>query len=237
VRGRRIAKALMWQCLDAVLGMSRRPRDQWYSTVDHVRIGPYGRETSFVVLRVALLGIRWLRLPLLVGGLTRQAGRSPPPSAPETARNLISGLADRHPQRRLHVVVGDGLVSPALRDLPANVAVTVRMPANAVLHGPTPPKTGRPGRPRRQGDRLGNLSEVAASGGFTEIVTPEGATAFKRMTAQWYSVFAAQPVQIVLARRRASQRAFDIALASTDLEADADELLARYRSVHEAAAP
>jgi hypothetical protein len=107
------------------------------------------------------------------------------------------------------------------------------MPANAVVHGPTPPKTGRRGRPRLQGDRLGNLSELAASGGFTESATREGVTAVKRMTAQWYSVFAAQPVQIVLARRPASPRAFDIALTSTDLEAGADELLARYRATHE----
>jgi hypothetical protein len=226
----------MWRSLDVVLCMSSRPRSPWYLTVDQLRIGPRGSERSLVVGSVPLLGIRRFRLPLLVGVLG--AGTAcPQPSASEIARNFICALADRHPRRRLHVVLGDGLVSSTLRDMPDNVTVTVRMPANAVVHGPTPPKTGRRGRPRRQGERLGNLSELAASGGFTTIATPAGATVVKRMTAQWYSVFAAQPVQIVLARRAASQRAFDIGLASTDLEADANELLARYRAAHEATTP
>jgi hypothetical protein len=100
---------------------------------------------------------------------------------------------------------------------------------NPVIHGPTPPRTGRPGRPRLQGDRLGSLSDLAAAGGFAEAATTKGTIAAKRIVGQWYPVFAAQPVQIVLARRPGSRRAFDVAVASTDLDAGAAELLARQR--------
>ena len=222
----------MWRALDVVVGMSSRPRSPSYLTVDEVRVALPAPETSLVVVCVPLAGIRRLRVPLLVRALNAAATPSHT-SFSEIARNLICAVADRHPRRRFHVVVWDGLVSPALRGLPKNVTVTVRMPANAVVHGPTPPKTGQRGRPRRRGDRLGSLSELSATAGFTEIATPAGTTTVKVSTAQWYSVFGAQPVQIVLARRPASPAAFDIALASTDLEADAGELLARYQRAFE----
>lgn len=152
------------------------------------------------------------------------------PSKPQLARELIDLIARRVGGRRMHVVADAGYASRALRGLPADVTVTVRMRANAAVCGPQPPRTGKPGRPRQQGDRLGTLTELAAAGGFCEI-TAGGQTALtKVLVGQWYSVLGAQPVQIVLARRPDSPNGFDIALVSTDLDATAAHLLERYRS-------
>jgi hypothetical protein len=52
----------------------------------------------------------------------------------------------------------------------------------------------------------------------------------KLLVGQWYAVFGAPPVQIVLARRPESTKSFDIALVSTDVDATADVLLQRYRA-------
>src|SRR6266568_3146083 len=40
---------------------------------------------------------------------------------------------------------------------------TTRLPANAVLYGPKPPPTGKRGRPRVKGDRLGTCAQIAVS--------------------------------------------------------------------------
>jgi hypothetical protein len=104
------------------------------------------------------------------------------------------------------------------------------MRSNAVVHGPTPPRTGKRGRPRRQGERLGSLAELAAAGGFEQVTTAAGTSAVKVVVGQWYSVFGAQPVQIVLARRPDRSDGFDIALVSTDIDATAAQVLDRYRA-------
>jgi Transposase DDE domain len=151
------------------------------------------------------------------------------PSKPELARELIDRIAGRHEARRVHVVADAAYASRALRGLPAHVTVTVRMRANAAVQGPQPPRTGRRGRPRQQGDRLGTLGELAAAGGFTDIAAAGEPARVKPIVGQWYPVFGAQPVQIVLARRPDGPNAFDIALVSTDLAATAAALLERYR--------
>jgi hypothetical protein len=152
------------------------------------------------------------------------------PSKPELARELIDLIARRVSGRRMHVVADAAYASRALAGLPAHVTVTVRMRANAAVQGPQPPRTGKRGRPRQQGDRLGTLTELAAAGGFSEITTGGEIALARVIVGQWYPVFGAQPVQIVLARRPDSPNPFDIALVSTDLDATAAQLLERYRA-------
>jgi DDE superfamily endonuclease len=151
------------------------------------------------------------------------------PSKPEFARELISMVAKRFCGRTVHVVADAAYTSRALRGLPANVTVTVRMRANAAVQRPQPPRTGKRGRPRQQGDRLGTLAELAAAGGFREITTAGEAGLVRVTVGQWYPVFGTQPVKIVLARRPDSPKDFDIALVSTDIDATATQLIERYR--------
>lgn len=151
------------------------------------------------------------------------------PSKGELARELIVMVAKRLGGRRVHVVADAAYASRALRALPANVTVTVRMRANAVVQGPQPPRTGKRGRPRQQGERLGTLAELAAAGGFRQITAAGESALVRVIVGQWYSVFGAQPVQIVLAKRPDGAKDFDIAFVSTDTAATAAQLLERYR--------
>jgi DDE superfamily endonuclease len=152
------------------------------------------------------------------------------PSKGELARELIIVIARRLAGRTVHVVADAAYASRALRGLPAHVTVTVRMRANAAVQGPQPPRTGKRGRPRQQGERLGTLAELAAADGFGETTVAGRSALAKTIIGQWYAVFGAQSVQIVLARRPDSPKPYDIALVSTDLEATAGQLLERYRA-------
>lgn len=171
----------------------------------------------------------YLPLVLRLWG-TRQLEQRERLSKPELARELIYLMAARHPRRRLHVVADARYASRTLRGLPANVTFTVKMRSNAVIYASPPPKTGRRGRPRRRGARLGTLTELAAPGGFGQVKTAAGTSEVKPIVGQWYSVFADQAVQILLARRPGSPRPFDIAIVSTDVDASVAELLERYWS-------
>ena len=46
---------------------------------------------------------------------------------------------------------------------------TTRLPASAVLHGPKPPSTGKRGRPRNKGARLGKPAQIAADATWQEV--------------------------------------------------------------------
>jgi DDE superfamily endonuclease len=83
------------------------------------------------------------------------------PSKTTVAAELVTLLASAFPGRRLNVVADAAYHGPALRDLPANVTWTCRMPRTAVLYGLAPPRTGRRGRPRTKGERLGTPADLA----------------------------------------------------------------------------
>ncbi len=72
----------------------------------------------------------------------------------EIAAALVKQLAAWNRDRMGHVVADAAYHGPALRHLPARIAVTTRHPACAVLYDLAPP-SGKRGRPRLKGDRLG----------------------------------------------------------------------------------
>ncbi|MFG2563766.1 hypothetical protein, partial [Streptomyces sp. NPDC048496] len=122
----------------------------------------------------------------------------------------------------------------ALRDLPASVTFTTRLPSHAVLYDLAPPPTGRRGRPRLKGDRLGTPAELAATLTFTEqTVTRYGRTETvftAETTCLRYGSFHTQTVKVVLLREDVTDTGYDLALISTDLTATAGPLVARYAS-------
>jgi DDE superfamily endonuclease len=87
-------------------------------------------------------------LPIL---LRLWAGKGSP-SPVELARTMIGLVARAFPDHRLHVAADAAYHGRPLRELPARIAVTTRLPRNAVLFLPAPPRTGRRGRPRTKGD-------------------------------------------------------------------------------------
>lgn len=77
------------------------------------------------------------------------------------AGDLISVLAQQFPDRDIHVVGDAAYHGKPL--LVTGTTVTTRLPVNAALYAPAPPRTGRRGRPRRKGHRLGTPAEIAAT--------------------------------------------------------------------------
>ena len=71
-------------------------------------------------------------------------------------------IATRYPDRTVHVVGDAAYVGERLRDLDGRITWTSRLKVTSVLHELPPPRTGRSGRPRTRGSRLGTPTDVAA---------------------------------------------------------------------------
>ena len=134
---------------------------------------------------------------------------------------LVTLLAAALPGRRLHVVADAAYHGPALRVLPAKVTWTCRLPRTAVLYGLAPPRTGRRGRPRTKGERLGTPADLARQATWTtrRVVTYHGRTDIKHIATVrclWYGSFRTQAVTVVLVRDEATTSGYDLALITTD---------------------
>ncbi|KUO14373.1 IS701 family transposase [Streptomyces dysideae] len=150
----------------------------------------------------------------------------------ELAASMTRFLAACHWGRRIDVVADAAYHGKALRDLPASVTFTTRLPANAMLYALAPPPTGRRGRPHLKGDRLGTPAELAAALMFTPVtVTRYGRTETvftAETTCLWYGSFHTRAVKVVLLREDTTDTGYDLALVATDLTGPAGQLVARY---------
>lgn len=192
-----------------------------------------------LVVRIGVLGERAWCLPVLFRlwlptAKATKAGPQPQrrPSQQELAALLVAKVAERYPTRRIELVGDSAFACTAMAGLPERVALTSRLRANAVIHAPKPPSTGRRGRPRVKGERLGNPAEIAARapGSDWQQINVEGRGEAKALVVNglWYSVFGPRAVQVVLVREPVDSDGYRIALISTDLEAAPAELAARY---------
>jgi hypothetical protein len=152
----------------------------------------------------------------------------------ELGVELVRLLAERYATRRIHLACDAAYAGKALRALPEQVTVTVRMRADAAQIQLPPPPTGRPGRPRSRGDRLPELIVIAAltaTGWQHALVCRYGRTdpvELAVLRCLWPGVFGPRPVQVVLVRPPGAADGYDLALATTDLDASAAELVVRY---------
>jgi hypothetical protein len=71
-------------------------------------------------------------------------------------------ICARYPERRVRVVGDAAYVGELLRGLEGQITWTSRLKVTSVLHELPPPWTGRSGRPRTRGARLGTATDVAA---------------------------------------------------------------------------
>ncbi|MBC2904722.1 hypothetical protein [Streptomyces cupreus] len=121
-----------------------------------------------------------------------------------------------------HHVTGDAAYhSGKVAGLPGSVTFTTRLPRNAALFGPTPPRTNKRGRPRKRGTALGPLTALAKAATWRlTVVERYGRTEFAWITeleCLWYGAFKDLPVRLVLVRDLDSPNPYDLALVSTDL--------------------
>jgi DDE superfamily endonuclease len=185
--------------------------------------------TVGIVVRLPFCSRTWC-LPVLAR--LHLPGKGAGPSRVTVAAQLVTLLAAAFGDRRLHVVADAAYHGPALRALPANVTWTCRLPRTAVLHDLAPPRTGKRGRPRTKGERLGTPAELAGNATWTthQVVTYHGRTGIKHIAAVrclWYGSFRTCPVTVVLVRDEATTSGYDLALVTTGTAAGAG-LVTRY---------
>ncbi|MCA1699372.1 MAG: transposase, partial [Actinobacteria bacterium] len=189
-----------------------------------------------VVLVVSLpcLGGRPVGLPILFRLFCPKDDKHPDrPSQPELARTLLDMVIKRFPTRVIELVMDGAYATKAWRGLPDRVTVTTRMRANAAVFALAPPPTGKRGRPALKGARMASLAQLAASAVFkpVTITSPDGRSRTEHIwqtTCLWYGPFHTRPVTVMLIRKPDRTEGFDVALASTDVNATTSELIARY---------
>jgi hypothetical protein len=160
------------------------------------------------------------------------------------ARELAELIAARHPDRVVHVVGDAAYVGEHLRSLDLRISWTSRLKVTSVLHELPPPRTGRSGRPRTRGPRLGTPTDLAASATLHRRwrdtrVHRYGRTDTVQLTeviCLWYGSFRSQTVRVILVRddkprtRDRDERGYGLPLVTTDLTSSAEDLVARYAS-------
>jgi len=160
------------------------------------------------------------------------------------ARELAELIAARYPDRTVHVVGDAAYVGERLRDVDERITWTSRLKVTSVLHELPPPRTGRSGRPRTRGPRLGTPTDLAAAATAgarwrATRVRRYGRTDTVQITERvclWYGSFRSRTVRVILVRddkprtRDRDDRGYGLPLVTTDLESSAEDLVARYAS-------
>lgn len=152
------------------------------------------------------------------------------PSQVALAGAMLSLLAQVFGDRGVH-----GVGDAAFHGEPLNVTNTTwttRLPANAVPHAPAPAKTGKRGRPRVKGARLGTPAQIAVSAGWqTVTVDCYGTTTTMLATtvdALWYGSFKKAPGRVVLVKDPYSAKPYDLAIFTLDTAATPVAVIERY---------
>ncbi len=152
---------------------------------------------------------------------------------PALAVLLMTALAARLPERRFVLCADGAYACLAGEDLPRTTVVS-RMRRDAALFGPKPPLTGRRGRPRTRGERLGTPQEIAdaLSRRQFRMVTVEwrGRTEKRLVCSRdvlWYGVCPNAMVRLVVVRDPAGVEHDDF-FFTTDLGMAPAEVLSIY---------
>jgi hypothetical protein len=192
-----------------------------------------------LVVRIAALGERAWCLPALfrLWLPTPKPTKERPdperrPSQQDLAAALVGLIAERHPQRRIDLVGDSAFACKAMAPTSDLITLTSRLRSNAVIHAPKPPPTGRRGRPRVKGRRLGTPAEIATRAGASEwrllSVPGRGEVMALVVEGLWYSALGPRAVRVVIVREPSDVEGHRIALITTDVEAGVAEIVARY---------
>jgi hypothetical protein len=177
-----------------------------------------------------IVRVPFISRPLCLPVLCRRWQGKGTASTVDLAAQMVTTIATRVPGRRIHVVADAAYHGKALRDLPAEVTWTTRLPRNAVLYHRAPKPTGKRGRPRLKGDRIGTPAQAAAHAVWqTTTVNRYGRTDTVNIAVLdclWYGVFGPEPVRMILIRDRDTGPM--LALITTDPTITPDDLVTRY---------
>jgi len=182
------------------------------------------------VIAAIVVRLRFCSSPVALPVLFRLWRGKGTPSQVTLAAGMMNLLAAAFPGREVHGTGDAAFHGEAL--VIEDATWTTRLPASAVLYGPKPPRTGKRGRPRAKGARLGTCAEIAATADWQKItadcygqlVTLQAATA----ECLWYGSFKDAPGRLVLTREPGSKKPYDLGIFSLDAGASPARLIERY---------
>jgi len=155
------------------------------------------------------------------------------------ARAMVERIATRYPDRVVHVVGDAAYICEHLRELGGNITWTSRLKVTSVLYQPPPPRTGKVGRPKTSGLRLGTPGDLAkAATWHTTAMRRYGRTdtvLIAEVVCIWFGVLHTQLPRVILVddkprTRDKDERGYGLPLVTTDLTTTVEDLVARYAS-------
>jgi hypothetical protein len=193
-----------------------------------------GHGNNWVVVAIVVT-LPFLSHPVALPVLAALAGKGGR-SKPDLARDLVDLIAERFADREIDVVAGAAYGCGAFIGLGDGMTMTTRARANSVFYRLAPPPTGKRGRPRLKGERIGTPADIARSATWKTVsVSRYGITStvqITEVTCLWYGTWRTDTVRVVLVRetgkKTTATKGYDIALVTTDLTATPEEIIARY---------
>jgi DDE superfamily endonuclease len=193
-----------------------------------------GHGNNWVVVAIVVT-LPFLSHPVALPVLAALAGKGGR-SKPDLARDLVDLIAERFADREIDVVADAAYGCGAFIGLGDGMTMTTRARANSVFYRLAPPPTGKRGRPRLKGERIGTPADIARSATWKTVsVSRYGITStvqITEVTCLWYGTWRTDTVRVVLVRetgkKTTATKGYDIALVTTDLTATPEEIIARY---------
>jgi hypothetical protein len=215
--------------------LRRRGKKVWLALWTHdgsarskEKIG-YGN--TWVVLAI-LVDLPFASRPVALPVMARLWRGKDTASRSELALAMVKDLKRVAGERVVHVVADAAYHHPKVAALPAGLTWTTRLNHNATLLGLPPARTGKRGRPRKKGNPLGSLTQIAAGATWRAVTVQRyGQTANVHLTeqrVQWYGPWKDLPVRLILLRD--SSKYYDLALITTDLTTPIEAIITRYAS-------
>ena len=188
-------------------------------------------------LNVAVICLRvdppWDGTPIAIPVSLRIRTKGSGKKTTELAAEMIAEIAGWLPERRFHLT-GDGAYACLAGAGLPRTHLTARMRRDAALYEPAPPRTGRRGRPRARGARLGKPPELAAAAppsAWQQVTVDMRGRDVRRLVAVfdvlWYQVRKDALVRLVIARDPDGKQPDDF-FVTTDLSATGAQTAARY---------
>jgi SRSO17 transposase len=184
------------------------------------------------VVAAILVDLPFCSRPVALPVLARLWRGKDTASRSELALAMVKDLKRIAGERAVHVVADAAYHHPQVAALPAGITWTTRLGATSALHGLPPAPTGKRGRPRKKGDPLGSLVQIAAGATWRAVTVQRyGQPANVRVAerrVQWYGPWKDLPCRLILLRD--TSKYYDLALITTDLTTPIEDIISRYAS-------
>jgi hypothetical protein len=148
----------------------------------------------------------------------------------QLAAQMLELLAKAFPARIVHGTGDAAFHGEALAV--KGTTWTTRLPASAVLHGLKPPPTGKRGRPRAKGDRIGTCKDAAGAlaweGTVIHVYGRDKKAQVASCPALWHGSFKSAPGRLVLMREPASKKPYDLGIFTLDTALTPARAIERY---------